>query len=88
MNEKNLPDDINLKSLKELTELANNIIENLENEKNLENSINEYQKLLKLNILIEKKFQLNSKEISEKTKNKIDAIISNGKKTKKNIKKS
>ena len=75
MNEKNLPDDINLKSLKELTELANNIIENLENEKNLENSINEYQKLLKLNILIEKKFQLNSKEISEKTKSKIKEII-------------
>ena len=75
MNEKNLPDDINLKSLKELTELANNIIENLENEKNLENSINEYQKLLKLNILIEKKFQLNSKEISEKTKSKIEEIL-------------
>ena len=76
MNEKNLPDDINLKSLNELTELANKIIASLENEKNLENSIIEYQKLLKLNMLIEKKFQKNSKEISENTKSKIKTIIS------------
>tara|TARA_B100001013_G_C24312353_1_gene325263 strand:- start:310 stop:564 length:255 start_codon:yes stop_codon:yes gene_type:complete len=75
MNEKNLPDDINSRSLKELTELANKIIENLENEKDLESSISEYQKLLKLNILIEKKFQRNSKEISEKTKLKIKDIL-------------
>ena len=75
MNEKNLPDDINSKSLNELTELANKIIENLENEKDLESSINEYQKLLKLNILIEKKFQRNSKEILEKTKLKIKDIL-------------
>ena len=45
MNEKNFPDDINSKSLNELTKLANEIIDNLENEKNLENSINDYQKL-------------------------------------------
>ena len=75
MNEKNLPDDINSKSLKELTELANKIIEKLENEKDLENSIDEYQKLLKLNNLIEKKFQRNSKEISETTKLRIKDII-------------
>ena len=75
MNEKNLPDDINSRSLKELTELANKIIENLENEKDLESSISKYQKLLKLNILIEKKFQRNSKEISEKTKLKIKDIL-------------
>ena len=84
MNEKNLPDDINSRSLKELTELANKIIENLENEKDLESSINEYQKLLKLNILIEKKFQRNSKEISEKTKLKIQDILA--KKNEKKIK--
>ena len=72
MNEKNLPDDINSRSLKELTELANKIIENLENKKDLKSSINEYQKLLKLNALIEKKFQKNSKEISENTKSKIN----------------
>tara|TARA_Y100000590_G_C15059353_1_gene765750 strand:+ start:16 stop:267 length:252 start_codon:yes stop_codon:yes gene_type:complete len=74
MNEKNLPDDIHLKSLNELTNLANKIIDNLENEKDLERSSNEFQKLLKLNNLIEKKFQNNSKEISEKTKLKIKDI--------------
>jgi len=75
MNEKNLPDDIKSQSLNQLTELANKIIEDLENKKDLENSINEYQKLLKINILIEKKFQKNSKEISEKTKSKIKNIL-------------
>ena len=76
MNEKNLPDDIISKSLNELTELANEIIEKLENEKDLENSVNEYQKLLKLNNLIEKKFHTTNKEISEDTKSKIKTIIS------------
>ena len=76
MNEKNLPDDIVSKSLSELTELANEIIEKLENEKDLENSVNEYQKLLKLNSLIEKKFHTTNKEISEDTKSKIKTIIS------------
>ncbi len=81
MNEKNLPDDIHLKSLQELTALVNKIIENLENKKDLENSVDEYQKLLKLNILIEKKFQTSSKEISEKTKSKIkDILIKNNEK--------
>ena len=76
MNEKNLPDDIVSKSLSELTELANEIIEKLENEKDLENSVNEYQKLLKLNNLIEKKFHTTNKEISEDTKSRIKIIIS------------
>ena len=49
MKEKNLPEDINSKSLNDLTELAQNIIHKLESEKNLENSINDYQKLIKLN---------------------------------------
>ena len=76
MNEKNLPDDIVSKSLNELTDLANEIIEKLENEKDLENSVDEYQKLLKLNSLIEKKFNKTNKEISEYTKSKIKNIIS------------
>ena len=74
MNEKNFPDDINSKSLNELTKLANEIIDNLENEKNLENSINDYLKLIKLNNLIEKKFKKSSKDISENTKSKIKEI--------------
>ncbi|MDA9752105.1 exonuclease VII small subunit [Candidatus Pelagibacter sp.] len=83
MNEKNLPDDINSKTLNELTEIANKIIQNLENQKNLEESLDEYQKLIRLNNLIEKKFQKSSKEISESAKFKINKIsIKNAKKIK------
>ena len=84
MKDKNLLDDIKNKSLNELTELANNIIKKIENEKNLELLINDYQKLIKLNNLIEKKFQNTSREISQKTRNKINLILNkkNGKKTK------
>ena len=74
MKDKNLPDDIKNKSLDELTELANNIIKNLENKKNLDDSLEEYQKLIKLNIIIEKQFQKLSKELSQSTKDKIENI--------------
>jgi len=77
MNEKNLPDDIASKSLNELTDLADEIIINLENENNLENTSEDYTKLLKINRLIEKKFQKNFKEISDKTSFKIKDIKSN-----------
>ena len=84
MKDKNLPNDIQSKSVEELTDLALNIIENLENKKSLVNSVEEYQMLIKLNNLIEKKFQKNSKQISENTKIKIKLILQNknGKKTK------
>ena len=75
MKEKNLPLDYQHSSLEELTEKANSIIESLENEKNLNNSVDNYQELLKLNNLIEKKFQKNLKSISEKTNNKIKEIV-------------
>ena len=82
MKDKNLLDDIKTKSLNELTELANNIIKKLENEKDLESSINDYQELIKLNNLIEKKFQNTSREISEETRSKINIILKkNEKKT-------
>ena len=82
MKDKNLLDDIKNKSLNELTELANNIIEKLENEKDLEASMDDYQKLIKLNNMIEKKFQSTSKEISQETRNKINTILKkNEKKT-------
>ena len=82
MKDKNLLDDIKNKSLNELTELANNIIEKLENEKDLEASINDYQELIKLNNLIEKKFQNTSREISEETRSKINIVLKkNEKKT-------
>ena len=79
MKDKNLPDDIKSKSLSELTQEANNIIEQLEKEKNLENSLEDYQKLIKLNNIIEKKFQNSSKKISLKTRDKISQILSNKK---------
>ena len=75
MKEKNLPLDYQHSSLEELTEKANSIIESLENEKNLDNSVDSYQELLKLNNLIEKKFQKNLKSISETTNNKIKEIV-------------
>ena len=77
MNEKNLPDDIASKSLNELTDLADEIIKNLENRNNLENTSEDYANLLKINRLIEKKFQKNFKEISDRTIFKIKDIKSN-----------
>ena len=75
MKEKNLPLDYQHSSLEELTEKANSIIESLENEKNLNNSVDSYQELLKLNNLIEKKFQKNLKSIRETTNIKIKEIL-------------
>ena len=75
MKDKNLPNDISSKSLDQLTQEADEIIKLLEKTNNLENSIEEYQKLLKLNSLIEKKFQIISKKINSETKEKIDDIL-------------
>ena len=84
MKDKNLPNDYNSLSLEELTKEANKMIEDLENQKNLENSIENYQSLIKLNNIIEKKFQKDVKNINEKTKEYISKITSkkNAKKTK------
>ena len=76
MKDKNLPNDYNSLSLDELTKEANKMIEDLESQKNLENSIENYQNLLKLNNIIEKKFQKDVKNISEKTIENISKIIS------------
>ena len=83
MKDKNLPDYNNSKSLKELTEEVNRIIQELENQGDLKKSIEDYQKLIKLNNIIEKKFQKESKNITENIKEKI-----NNKKVKKNGNKS
>ena len=83
MKDKNLPDDIKAKSLDELREILNNLLTKIETSANLENSADDYQKLIKVNNLIEKKFQSLSKEISNNSKSKIDEIIKkNAKKTK------
>ena len=76
MKDKNLPNDYNSLSLEELTKEANKMIEDLENQKNLENSIENYQNLLRLNNIIEKKFQNDVKNINEKTKENISKISS------------
>ena len=76
MKDKNFPNDYNSLSLEELTKEANKIIEDLESQKNLENSIENYQNLLKLNNIIEKKFQKDVKNINEKTKENILKITS------------
>ena len=83
MKDKNLPDDNNSQTLDELTKDINQILEQLEKEKNLENSLNNYQKLIKLNNVIAKKFQKKSKHINEITKQKIKNIVNkkNAKKT-------
>ena len=83
MKDKNLPDDNNSQTLDELTKDINQIIEQLEKEKNLESSLNNYQKLIKLNNIIVKKFQKKSKHINEITRQKIKNIVN-----KKNAKKA
>jgi len=74
MKEKNIPNNYNTLSVDELTNLADNMIEDLENQKDLDVSIEKYQKLLKLNNIIEKKFRDNVNNIKEKTKKNISKI--------------
>ena len=83
MKDKNLPDDNNSKSLEELTQEVNSIIEELEKQQDIKNSLDDYQKLIKLNNIIERKFQIKSKSISQNIKEKIENINN-----KKNVKKS
>ena len=61
--------------LEDLTDQANQIIESLENEKDLNNSVESYQKLLKLNNIIEKKFNKSFRSIGEETNKKVKEII-------------
>ena len=81
MKDKILLDDINSKTLDELKYLANKIIEKLESEKNLDELAEDYKRLIKLNNIIEKKFQINSRQISNEAKEKIKKIVN------KNVKK-
>ena len=75
MKDKNLLPDNNESTLEDLTDQANQIIESLENEKDLNNSVENYQKLLKLNNIIEKKFNKSFRFISEETNKKVKDII-------------
>ena len=75
MNEKNLPDDINSKTLDELTQEAQKLINKLEKDEDLKNSISSYQELIKLNKVIEKKFYRESQIITKGIKDKINKIF-------------
>ena len=83
MKEKNLPDDNDSKSIEKLTKEINVIIEKLEKQEDLKNSLNDYQELIRLNNIIEKKFQKKSKNIKQDIKVKIESITN-----KKNAKQS
>ena len=74
MKDKNLPNNYNSLSIEELTIKANKMIEELENQKDLGKSLEKYQNLIRLNNIIEKKFQMNIKKINEKAKEKISKI--------------
>tara|TARA_Y100000816_G_C25816643_1_gene427369 strand:- start:391 stop:645 length:255 start_codon:yes stop_codon:yes gene_type:complete len=75
MKDKKLTNNYDALSLEELTFEANEIIQDLENRKDLEGSVEKYQDLLKLNSIIEKKFQKSAKIINEKSKKNIIKII-------------
>ena len=75
MKDKNLLPDNNDSTIEELTDQANQIVESLENEKDLNNSVESYQQLLKLNNIIEKKFNKSFRSIGEETNKKVKGII-------------
>ena len=68
MKDKNMPNNYDSLTIEELTNLAEKMIEELENQKDLDVLIDEYQKLLKLNNIIENKFKKDVKKINKKTR--------------------
>ena len=65
MNTENIPDEAKSKSIKEIKEEINQILEKLESQDaNLSESVNEYARLISLNKKIELFFKERSKEIS------------------------
>ena len=76
MKDKNLPNNFDSLSLEELTQKIDKMIKDLEHQSDLDSSIEKYQNLLRLNNLVEKKFQKNIKDISYKSKENISKITS------------
>ena len=65
MKNENIPENTKSKSIKEIKEEINQILEKLENhETNLPDSINDFQRLIILNKLIDSSFKKRFKEIS------------------------
>ena len=75
MKDKNLLPDNDASTLEDLTDQANQIIESLENEKDLNNSVESYQQLLKLNNIIEKKFNKSFRSLGEETNKTVKEIV-------------
>ena len=76
MNSKNIPVDIENKSIEEIQKEVSEIIEILEKEENLDNSIEKYQRLILLNNCIEQKFKDKSNKISKKNSRAIEKSLS------------
>ena len=76
MNSKNIPADIEIKSIEDAQKEASEIIEILEKEENLENSIEKYHRLIFLNNYIEQKFKDKSKKASKKNFENINDLLS------------
>ena len=65
MKDENIPESTKSKSIKEIKEEINQILEKLENhETNLPDSINDFQRLIILNKQIDSSFKKRFKEIS------------------------
>ena len=65
MNSKNIPADMENKSIEEAQQEVCDILELLEKEVSLENSLDKYNLLLQLNNHIERRFKDKSKKISQ-----------------------
>ena len=76
MKEKIILDDIHNKSLNELKDIVETVINNIESKSNLENYQDDYKLLTQLNNIIERKFQSEYKKISLEAKEKIEKIKS------------
>tara|TARA_B100000945_G_C19828178_1_gene343679 strand:+ start:89 stop:322 length:234 start_codon:yes stop_codon:yes gene_type:complete len=69
MKNENIPADIKSKSIKELRDEIDSILNNLERkDANLEGSLEEYKKLIQLNKYIDQLFKAKVKEIATTTK--------------------
>ena len=76
MKEKIMLDDINNKSLNELKDMIESVINNIESKNNLEKAQDDSKLLIQLNNIIERKFQSEYKKISLEAKERIEKIKS------------
>ena len=77
MKLKNIPADISIKSIKEAQNEIKEIITKLENiETDLENSMEQYNRMLYLNLHIQELFKKKDKEIKQSILDKNEKILS------------